>query len=166
TQGTPDHKCAKGFCLGDYPHIGADANAFFITTNEFSLFGGAFYGAQIYAISKRALAAGATSVNVTLWNTADPSSPTVGFTVWPAISPNSQYKTDNGGTEYFLSSDAFFAANGVSNEIWVWSVTNTSLIDTAPQALVLNASAVGVKPYAKPTSHIAQKPGNTPLLDC
>jgi hypothetical protein len=166
TQGTPDHKCAKGFCLGDYPHIGADANAFFITTNEFSVFGPDFYGAQIYAISKRALAAGATSVNVALWNTADPSSPAFGFTVWPAISPNSQYKTDNGGTEYFLSSDAVFAANGVSNEIWVWSVTNTSLIDTAPQALVLNASAVGVKPYAVPTSRIAQKPGNTPLRDC
>ena len=58
------------------------------------------------------------------------------------------------------------ADNGVSNEIWVWSVTNTSLIDTAPQALVLNASTVGVKPYAVPTSRIVQKPGNTPLRDC
>ena len=166
TQGTPNHNCALGFCLGDYPHIGADANAFFITTNEYSLFGPGFYGAQIYAVSKRALAAGAPAVNVVLWSTADPGSPTFAFTVWPAISPASQYKNDNGGTEYFLSSDAVFADNGVSNEIWVWSVTNTSLIDTAPQALVLNASTVGVKPYAVPTSLIAQKPGNTPLRDC
>ena len=59
TQGTPDHGCSDGFCLGDYPHIGADAHAIFLTTNEFSLFGPGFYGAQIYAISKQALATGA-----------------------------------------------------------------------------------------------------------
>src|SRR4051812_28662669 len=58
THGTPNHGCALRYCLGDYPHIGADANAFFVTTNEFSLFGSGFYGAQIYAISKRALASG------------------------------------------------------------------------------------------------------------
>jgi len=27
-----------GPCLGDYPHIGADANGFYITTNEFYVF--------------------------------------------------------------------------------------------------------------------------------
>src|SRR5882762_4001327 len=64
TQGTPDHGCflrrltGHGPCLGDYPHIGADANAIFLTTNEFSLFGSGFFGSQIYAISKRQLAAG------------------------------------------------------------------------------------------------------------
>ena len=61
TEGTPDHGCSEGYCLGDYPHIGADANAIFLTTNEFSLFGPGFYGAQIYAISKRGLASGAAS---------------------------------------------------------------------------------------------------------
>src|SRR5262249_22558196 len=33
TQGTPDHHCTNGFCLGDYPHIGADANGIYLTTN-------------------------------------------------------------------------------------------------------------------------------------
>ena len=45
TDGTPDHGCpannagtGHGPCLGDYPHIGADANGFYITTNEYSFF--------------------------------------------------------------------------------------------------------------------------------
>ncbi len=166
TQGTPDHGCDQGFCLGDYPHIGADANAFFVTTNEFSLFGDGFYGAQIYALSKRALASGAATVNVVMWNGGDPSIPAPAFTVWPATSPGAQYDTDYGGTEYLMSSDAVFFDSGTSNEIWVWSVTNTSAIDTTPLALVLNVAPVGVKPYAVPLSLIKQKAGNTPLGDC
>src|SRR5882757_3255301 len=47
SQGTPDHHCVQrqgkilvhGPCLGDYPHVGADLNGFYITTNEFSLAG-------------------------------------------------------------------------------------------------------------------------------
>jgi hypothetical protein len=166
TQGTPDHGCDGGYCLGDYPHIGADANAIFITTNEFALFGNGFYGAQIYAISKRALASGAASPNVVLWNGGDPSIPAPAFTVWPAISPDSQYAGDNGGTEFFLSSDAVFYDSGASSTLWVWSVSNTSAIDSTPLALVLSVSPLGVQPYAVPLSDIAQKPGNTPLRDC
>jgi hypothetical protein len=166
TQGTPNHGCALRYCLGDYPHIGADANAFFVTTNEFSLFGRAFYGAQIYAISKHALASGAASPNVVMWNGGDPDIPAPAFTVWPATSPGSQYDTDYGGTEYLMSSDAIFFDSGTSSEIWVWSITNTSAIDTTPLALVLNVAPVGVKPYAVPMADIQQKPGNTPLRDC
>ena len=55
TQGTPDHHCGSGHCLGDYPHIGADANAIYLTTNEFAFSGPGFYGAQIYAIGKNLL---------------------------------------------------------------------------------------------------------------
>jgi hypothetical protein len=67
------------FVWGDYPHIGADANGIFITTNEFSLFGPGFYGAQIYALSKEALVSGAPSVNAVLFDTNDPTSPFSGF---------------------------------------------------------------------------------------
>src|SRR6267378_3872807 len=42
-------------CLGDYPHLGADANGIYLTTNEYSFFGNDFHGAQVYALSKRAL---------------------------------------------------------------------------------------------------------------
>ena len=62
TQGTPDHGCNGGFCLGDYPHIGADAFGIYLTTNEFSLFDGGFYGSQIYGIGNSALTGGTGTV--------------------------------------------------------------------------------------------------------
>lgn len=65
TDGTPNHGCSlypdgsgHGPCLGDYPHIEADANGFYITTNEYSLFGPEYTSANIYAFSQRALASG------------------------------------------------------------------------------------------------------------
>ncbi|MGN2243836.1 hypothetical protein ACFWZU_10040 [Frateuria sp. GZRR33] len=166
SDGTPDHGCTAGFCLGDYPHIGADANAIFLTTNEFALFGPGFYGAQIYAISKRALVAGDPSPNVVLFNAGDPSVPAPAFTVWPAISTGGQYAGAHGGTEYLLSSDAVFYDEGTSNTIWLWSVSHTSAIDSAPMSLTLDVSAVGVQTYAVPTSLAQQKPGDAPLRDC
>src|SRR3974377_1928941 len=61
TQGTPDHHCHSGFCLGDYPHIGADANGIYLTTNEFAFSGPGFYGAQVYGIGHNALTGGVGS---------------------------------------------------------------------------------------------------------
>ena len=166
TQGTPDHGCSAGFCLGDYPHIGADAHAIFLTTNEFSLFGPGFYGAQIYAISKQALVSGAASPNVVLFNGGDPNIPAPAFTVWPATSSGGQYAVARGGTEYLLSSDAVFYDSGKSSTLWLWSVSNTQAIDTAPGALVLDVSPLTVQEYAVPSSLAKQRPGSTPLRDC
>jgi hypothetical protein len=166
TQGTPDHHCDGGFCLGDYPHIGADANAIFLTTNEFALFGNGFLGAQIYAISKKALASGAPSPNVVLFNGGDPNLNVNAFTVWPAISSGGQYAGAHGGTEYLLSSDAVFFDSGVSNTVWLWTVSNTQAIDTMPLAVALNVSPLTVQQYAVPSGPVHQKPGSTPLRDC
>ena len=47
------HDCP---CLGDQPLIGADVNGFYISTNSFGVT--SFEGAQIYVLSKKALAAG------------------------------------------------------------------------------------------------------------
>src|SRR5206468_11141076 len=68
TDGTPDHGCAlnddgtgHGPCLGDYPHIGANADGVYITTNEYAFFPEFVYmGAQIYAFSKADLASNAS----------------------------------------------------------------------------------------------------------
>ncbi|MBT2117054.1 hypothetical protein KK141_10030 [Dyella sp. LX-66] len=165
TQGTPDHGCAGGFCLGDYPHIGADANAIFLTTNEYSLFADGFYGAQIYVISKQALAAGQVA-NVTMFNGGDPNIPAPAFTVWPAISSGGQYAGGHNGTEYLLSSDAVFYDSGTSSTLWLWTVTNTRAIDTTPSAVALDVVPLAVQPYAVPSSLAKQKPGSTPLRDC
>src|SRR5213078_1161157 len=77
--------------LGDYPHIGADANGFYITTNAYPWLHNGFAGAQIYALSKQQLAAGAASVNMVHFDTSglvnapsDAGSTQPGFTVWAA----------------------------------------------------------------------------------
>jgi hypothetical protein len=163
TQGTPDHHCGSGFCLGDYPHIGADANGIYLTTNEFAFSGPGFYGAQIYAISKHALASLASSVPVVLINTADLDLPA--FTVWPAQSPGTKYANDNGGTEFLLSSLAVFEDSGESNQLLVWSLTNTQSLNTATPSLGINVNVLTTQAYSVPPRS-NQKPGDPPLRDC
>ena len=163
TQGTPDHHCNLGFCLGDYPHIGADANGFYITTNEFSFFGSGFYGVNIYALDKHALASHASSVNaVLLFQNVDD---VPAFTVWPAQSPGTQFNTSNGGTEFLLSSLALFTDDGTSNQLVVWSITNTQSLATASPSLNVNIGVLGTLTYGIPPRS-NQKSGDTPLRSC
>jgi hypothetical protein len=167
TAGTPDHHCSLGFCLGDYPHLGADANGFYITTNEYSLFGPEFKAAQIYAFSKSALASGAASVAVTQLDTTGLVNGNPGFTVWPATTPSGAYETALGGTEYFMSSDAAAEANGTgaSSDLIVWALTNTQSLNTGSPALNLSNTVLTINPYAIPPKS-DQKVGDIPLGDC
>src|SRR5207302_2182462 len=101
-------------CLGDYPHIGADANGFYVTTNAYPWNGNGFDGAQIYAFSKAQLASGAATVTMQHINTfgmvnapSDAGSTQPGITVWPAQSPGTgSFEPANGGAEDFLSPNA------------------------------------------------------------
>lgn len=182
TDGTPDHNCqarvringvptlVHAQCLGDYPHIGMDANGLFITTNEFDLFTpGHFHGAQIYAISKRALAAGGT-ITVVQFDTVAlaPNLPfgIQGFTVWPALSPGTgDFKLDNGGTEFLLSSLAVFTRNGAFDQLVLWELTNTQSLDSSTPGVQLTAGSVPTQTYAVPPSS-NQKAGDFPLGQC
>jgi len=174
TEGTPNHHCilgdgSPGPCLGDYPHLGADANGFYLTTNQYSLFGPGFHGAQIYAFPKAQLAAGASLVTVVQFDTADPSlgvqlDGNPGFTVWPATSTGNQFEGSQGGTEYFLSSEAVFQSSGVDNRLRLWAVSNTKSLNGSP-ALGISAQVVNTIPYAVP-GRSNQKPGDVPLADC
>lgn len=181
SDGTPNHACPGGPCLGDYPHIGADKNGIYITTNEFALFAPGFNGAQIYALSKRELVATSSSINVVEYNTADPSTKTAsglpGFTVWPAISAGrSPEQLD--GTEYFLSSLAIFQNTGVDSRLQLWSLTHTEALNHngAPKltSSIVNTEAYGIPGYARQpgvgTNGVGQAPngGNVafPLGQC
>ena len=53
-------------CFGDQPLIGADAKGFYVSTNEFPIFAAGFNGAQVYAMSKAALAAGTLPAGLNL----------------------------------------------------------------------------------------------------
>jgi hypothetical protein len=161
-------------CLGDYPHIGADANGFYITTNSYSFFGNDFWGAQIYAFSKQALAAGNPTVAVTRIDTHGLDSGNSGFTLAPAQAPpGGAQESKAGGTEYFLSSNAADEAHGngasigprSSNQILVWALANTTSLGTSSPSVTLTHTGLSVGTYAFP-SPSAQKSGSTPLRDC
>jgi len=186
TDGTPDHGCAlhddgtgHGPCLGDYPHIGADANGFYITTNEYAFFPNFVYmGAQIYAFSKTALASGAASVAVTRFDTKHSGvGGKPGFTVWPAQSPGTgSFSLANGGTEYFLSSDAAdeaqcdsgtvcTAGTGTSTDLLVWQLTNTSSLNSASPSLSLSRGVLTVGQYGVPPKQQQPGSGTAPTMD-
>jgi hypothetical protein len=185
TAGTPNHHCGHtgtppayrtnpDACLGDYPHIGADANGFYITTNEYEFFGDAFIGAQVYAFSKAQLASTPASINVTQFDTSTMGAGgKPGFTLWPAQSPAGQFASGNGGTEYFLSSDAADEAqcdsgtvchgSGTSTNLLVWALTNTSSLNSATPALSLDNKVLTVEQYAIPPKQ--KQPGSGTLAD-
>lgn len=167
SEGTPDHDCAGGPCFGDFPHIGADKYGIYITTNEFPLFADGFIGAQVYAISKRALVSRPASIDVYLFNTGRPEWQVrpgePGFTVWPALPADKQFDTSQGGSNYFVSSNAVFDdANGDSEELIVWALNNTSSLNSASPSLSLLRTIVPSLRYAVPPSSV-QRDGTIPL---
>lgn len=159
TDGTPNHHCTRGPCLGDFPHIGADSNGIYLTTNEFELFGPGFIGAQVYAMSKQAVASNAANITLFQYNTGDASTNTAsglpGFTVWPSISTGPS-PSEFGGTEYFLSSLAVFQDSGVDDRLQLWSLTNTKGLSRG-SAPTLSSSIVNTEGYAVPD--FARQPG-------
>jgi hypothetical protein len=180
TEGTPNHHCPPGAprptktnpnaCLADYPHIGADANGIYITSNEFPFFPAGFIGADIYALSKTQLYSGASTLTVWEQSTNGDLGPVsgpdgAGFTVWPANSPGAQYADDANGTEYFLSSRAVFTDDGTSDSILVWALTNTASLNTATPSPVLSVATIPSQEYAVPPPS-TQKAGSTPLREC
>jgi hypothetical protein len=182
TNGTPNHGCTTGptrqppthpfGCIGDYPHLGADANGIYLTTNEYALFGPEFHGAQVYAYSKRALAQHAATVDVTQIDTHGMDKGNSGFTLWPAVATGQQQNAQ-GGTEYFLSSNAADEAHGngtavgprTSTQLLVWNLTNTRSLNGDEPELELSHGYLHVGRYSTPPPS-EQKVGSTPLVDC
>jgi hypothetical protein len=182
TNGTPNHQCKTGphppaanghpqACFADFPHVGADANGLYITTNEYEFFGPDFVSADIYALSKTKLAAAhATGVSpaVTLLTTVGADHGNPGFTVWPAVSPSpGDFATGLGGTEYFMSSNAAGEANGTgaSTDLLTWSLTNTSSLNSSTPHLSLSHRTLQVAMYGVPPP-AEQKAGDWPLGQC
>ena len=161
--------------LGDYPHIGADANGIYLTTNAYPWCCNGFSGAQIYALSKAQLAAGAASVTMMHFDTSgmvnapsDAGSTQPGFTVWPAHSPGTNsYDLSGGGTEYFLSSNAGdeatnpvagFGGSHTSTQLITWTLSNTSSLNSATPTLNLSNRILPVGQYGVPPKQ--QQPGS------
>ncbi|MGZ4143359.1 MAG: hypothetical protein ACXVQY_12705, partial [Actinomycetota bacterium] len=169
TDNTPHHPGCP--CLGDYPHIGTDAKGFYLTTNEYAWFtpDEVYNGANIYSMSKAKLIAGGDAVPVTTINTARAADGEDGFTLAPALSVGTSYATDAGGTMYFLSSDAAEEVHDhvytPSTHILLWSLTNTSSLDSSSPAIALHHTFINTNKYDVPPKS-NQKVGSVPLADC
>ena len=165
--------------LGDYPHIGADAYGFYITTNAYPWCCNGFGGAQIYAFSKAQLAAGSSTVTAVHIDTSgsvnvpsEAASTQPGFTVWPAESPGAHFSREDGGTEYFLSSNAAAEATHpvtgalgtyTSTQLVLWTLSNTQSLNSASPALDLDNKVLDVNRYGLPPK--MQQPGSGTLAN-
>ena len=102
-------------CFGDQPRIGIDQTNLYVTTDEFSIHGPQFNGAQIYASPRRTWSAGSRRAHFVHF--ADLN---IGGTL--AGAPQPALSTGKPNAEYFLSS---LDPNGTGdNRIGVWAMTN------------------------------------------
>ena len=147
-------------CLGDQPLIGADANGFYVSTNEFPLFANGFNGAQVYAMSKTAIEGAASgSISATHFNAGALATPDPGgiwYSVQPATTPGNGYASANNGTEYFMSS-LQFGPGALDNRIAVWALTNTASLSSSPDVTLSNV-VIDSEVYGQPPDS-AQKDG-------
>ena len=137
-------------CLGDQPLLGFDATGMYITTNEFSLFGPEFNGAQVYATSKWKLAAaadgfGAPGVVVTF--SGLPLAEGISYSVQPADSVGG-YATEHNGTEYFLSALDFNAS--LDNRVAIWALTGTNSLNRLHPNVNLQSHVMSSEVYGQP----------------
>lgn len=174
TDGTPNHHCSgkangsgHGPCIGDYPHIGADTKGFYVTTNEYSFNGPEFKSAQVYAFSKQALARNDAKIRVSQIDTTGDDGGNPGFTLWPAFTPTGVGSSADGGSEFFLSTNAAEEANGTghSSHIVLWTLKNTNSLDGRHPKVTLSDKSLAVGAYDSPPAS-TQKVGSTPLRDC
>ncbi|WP_426595578.1 hypothetical protein ACPPVS_08315 [Cellulomonas sp. McL0617] len=156
--GTPSHAGCP--CLGDQPLIGADRYGFYVTTNEFSIDGPQFNGAQIYAFDKAALANGTMKVQRIESGGLQLAEGTA-YSVQPATSPvPSEWSSANNGTEYALSALDFNAK--LDDRVATWALTNTQSLTTASPAVQLSSVVISSEVYGQPPS-VQQKAGPYPL---
>ena len=151
---TPAHPGCP--CLPDQPLIGADKYGFYVSTNEFSLFGNGFNGAQVYALSKTVLAEGGSPTIVHF--SALPLAEGVAYSVQPAASLRFNNEPSS-GVEYFLSSLDFQGT--LDNRIAVWAMTNTASLNDLSPKVKLKKTIVTSEVYGQPPPAV-QNPGPFP----
>jgi hypothetical protein len=144
-------------CFGDQPLLGIDANNVYISTNEFSILGPQFNGAQIYAIAKSDLITPQPQPPSTPAHFVHFDKLNIGGTVAASVQP--ALTTGNAPAEFFLSS---LDPNGTFDQrVGVWAMTNRGVVATGGKPTlsseVISSEAYGVPPAAE------QKGSSTPL---
>jgi hypothetical protein len=144
-------------CFGDQPLLGIDSSNVYVSTNEFSILGPQFNGAQIYAIAKSDLEQPGPPSSV-LGRFVHFDNLSIGGA--PAASVQPAITSGNPQAEFFLNS---LDPNGTFDQrIGVWAMTGRGTVATGGtptlSSMVVNSEAYGVPPGA------VQK-GSPSLLD-
>ena len=140
-------------CFGDQPLLGIDQDNIYVSTNEFSILGPQFNGAQIYAISKSELVGLAKSVHFVHFGDLRLGG-AIAASVQPAISFGQP------DAEYFMDSlDPNFTFN---NRIGVWAMTNRQAVSQGG-APTLSHVVITSEPYGVPPPAVQK--GSSSTLD-
>ncbi len=163
--GTPDHGCLDGFCFGDYPQIGMDAEGFYIVTNEFEFFGNGFNGTQLYALSKDDLVAGLDDPTMQMFeNVPTATYNDVAYTMQPANALPDEWDSSGNGTMYFGMSGSPYS-DSLVRSVALYGLSNTNSLATNTPNLTLEETSVPTQAYATP-GFAQQQAGPMPLLSC
>lgn len=139
-------------CLGDQPLFGIDQDNVYVSTNEFSLNGPEFNGAQVYAVAKKDLQAGRPRAHVVHLGGLS-----AGGAVAASVQPASNLTV--APAEFFLSS---LDPHGTFDaRIAVWALTGGARVASGGVPR-LTQVVVSSQPYGVPPS-ASQKGSTTPL---
>jgi hypothetical protein len=149
--GQPSHPGCP--CFGDQPLLGVDQTNVYLSTNEFSILGPQFNGAQIYAVDKADLVKGKATARFAHFDDLSIGGATAA-SVQPAITHGSQ------AAEYFLSS---LDPDGTGdNRVGVWAMTNRGVVASGGTP-TLTSTVITSEPYAIPPA--AKQKGATSKID-
>ena len=131
-------------CFGDQPLLGIDQYNIYISTNEFSILGPQFNGAQIYALSKAQLVSLSSSVNVVHFGHLN-----IGGAIAASVQPALTFGTSE--AEYFMNSLDPFGT--FDQRLGVWAMTDRQAVGKGGTPTlsrrVITSEAYGVPPKAK-----------------
>ena len=140
-------------CFGDQPLLGIDQDNIYVSTNEFSILGPQFNGAQIYAISKSELVGLARSVHFVHFGDLR-----IGGAIAASVQPAISFGQPD--AEYFMDSlDPNFTFN---NRIGVWAMTNRQAVSQGGTP-TLSHVVITSEPYGVPPPAVQK--GSSSTLD-
>ena len=147
--GEPSHPGCP--CLGDQPLFGIDHHNVYLSTNEFSVFGTEFNGAQIYAVAKSDLLAGRPNAHFVHFDDLQ-----VGGALAASVQPATTSQAAS--AEYFLSS---LDPNGTfDSRLGVWAMTGRARVATGGVP-TLSSMVVSSQPYGVPPPAAQKGSGST-----
>ncbi len=129
-------------CFGDQPTLGIDQDNLYVSTNEFSIVGPEFNGAQIYAFSKKDLIAGTPAHFAHFANLS------IGGTTAASVQPATSTGAPN--AEFFLNS---LDPTGTSDHrLGVWAMTDRTALQHGNlptlSSTVITSETYGLPPAA------------------